>query len=382
MTCFAARPRIARIERCGGLCGSGFFRRMGVHPLERSRTETSSGRAVVADPVLDEMFEPRGRGLSFTLSLLIHTTVFVLLGLLWHGDTGGALEEPDRGVGIAMVRTVGNSTEYFSGDSGAASSVAPSAATGDRLEAFPGQQAPPVDLAGVLPRGGGGNPNATGSGLEGATGLLEGGSSTNRGGIGQGRSQTYVFGLAGVGNKFVYVFDRSASMAGYQGRPLSAAKREMRRSIESLERSNQFQIIFYNDRTSVFNPDHPRPPRLLWGDDSTKSSADRYIQSITADGGTRHLAALKLALGMSPDVIFFLTDADDPQLTTQELAEVQKWNYAASQIHSIQFGAGPDPGGDNFLKRLARQNRGKHTYVDVTALPSDKEAANAESRRD
>jgi len=354
----------------------------GGYSLELSRAETSSRRAVFTDPILDGMLEPSGRGLSFTLSMLIHATAFMLLALLWQGDTGSGTQEPDRGVGIAMVRGVGNSTEYFSGDSGDARSDGPTAAAGERLGAFPDQQAPPVDLAGVMPRGGNSNPNAAGSGLEGASNLLSGGSSTSRGGFGQGKTQTYVFGLAGVGNKFVYVFDRSASMAGYEGRPLSAAKREMRRSIDKLERSNQFQIIFYNDRTSVFNPDHPRPPRLLWGDDSTKSAADRYIQTIAADGGTRHLAALKLALGMSPDVIFFLTDADDPQLTTQELAEVLKWNYAASQIHAIQFGAGPDPGGDNFLKRIARQNRGSHTYVDVTVLLNDKEAAAAESRRD
>ncbi len=40
--------------------------------------------------------------------------------------------------------------------------------------------------------------------------------------IGGNEAHTSVFGAEGTGSKFVYVFDRSASMDGYQGRPLSS----------------------------------------------------------------------------------------------------------------------------------------------------------------
>ena len=70
---------------------------------------------------------------------------------------------------------------------------------------------------------------------------------------------------------------------------------------------------------------------------------------------------------MNPDVIFFLTDAAEPQLSSSQLEEIrQKNNRVGASIHAIEFGAGPQQGGVNFLMRLARQNGGTHVYVDVT----------------
>jgi hypothetical protein len=71
---------------------------------------------------------------------------------------------------------------------------------------------------------------------------------------------------------------------------------------------------------------------------------------------------------MRPDVIFFLTDAAEPQLTPRELTDIQRRNRSEATIHSIEFGSGPFRGGDNFLVRLARQNHGQHVYVDITKL--------------
>jgi hypothetical protein len=103
---------------------------------------------------------------------------------------------------------------------------------------------------------------------------------------------------------------------------------------------------------------------LVWGDDDGKQLATRFIAGIEADGGTRHLDALKLALQMQPDVIFFLTDADEPRLTRSELRQVRYWNNGTT-INAIEFGFGPSPGRDNFLRQLARQNSGAFAYVDI-----------------
>ena len=310
---------------------------------------------------------PHNKQISFLVSMLLHMGAFLILALVWKGAPRGEFVEPDRAGSIVLVRNSSAKTEYFSESTEAA--AASQAAAGDSMPAaFPDSSILPVDIAGVLPTNPTAGSNGTGSGVSGATSLLTGGSSASRGRMEMGKGSTYVFGLSGVGNKFVYVFDRSASMAGYQGRPLAAAKRELVQSLNQLDPIHQFQIIFYNDRVHVFNPNPTQSARLLWADDSMKRAADRYISGTIADGGTKHLAALKMALGMGPDVIFFLTDADDPQLSNQDLAEIQRWNRSAAKIHAIQFGAGVDPGGDNFLKRLARQNQGKHAYVDVTAL--------------
>jgi hypothetical protein len=71
-------------------------------------------------------------------------------------------------------------------------------------------------------------------------------------------------------------------------------------------------------------------------------------------------------------VVFFLTDAAEPELSPAELEELRRIN-AGTVINTIEFGAGPALGGDNFLKKLARQNDGQHVYVDVTRLPAPTE---------
>jgi hypothetical protein len=75
------------------------------------------------------------------------------------------------------------------------------------------------------------------------------------------------------------------------------------------------------------------------------------------------------AIGMAPDIIFFLTDAGEPTLSAAEMEQIRRANrrYGAS-INTIEFGIGPPSGESNFLVKLAEQNSGRHGYVDVTRL--------------
>jgi hypothetical protein len=180
--------------------------------------------------------------------------------------------------------------------------------------------------------------------------------------------ETQVFGVTGRGSRFVYVFDRSASMAGYEGRPIAAAKRELIASLQSLGKVHQFQIIFYNERPHLLNAHGANGPQMLFGNEQDKRLAEDFIRGVTPDGSTAHLQALQLALQMNPDVIFFLTDADEPRMTAGELAQVARWNKGAT-INAIEFGSGPAAGRDNFLRRIAEQSGGQHRYIDVTRLP-------------
>jgi hypothetical protein len=108
----------------------------------------------------------------------------------------------------------------------------------------------------------------------------------------------------------------------------------------------------------------------MWGTDTDKDLAHDFVRGILADGGTRHLDAIKLALKMQPHVIFFLTDADEPTLTNAELDEIRRLNdRVGCSINAIEFGSGPQQRADNFLVRIARENSGAHVYVDVTKLP-------------
>ena len=181
-----------------------------------------------------------------------------------------------------------------------------------------------------------------------------------------GYTRTGVFGASGVGRKFVYVFDRSASMDGHGGAPLAAAKRELIASLADLDETHQFQIIFYNERPRVFNPTGVLG-RLVFGTDQNKNLAEKFVGSVTADGATRHEDALAMALKMAPDVVFFLTDADEPRMTTEQLERIARLNKGTA-INTIEFGFGAEVPRENFLIKLAQQNAGQHVYVDVSKL--------------
>jgi hypothetical protein len=178
-------------------------------------------------------------------------------------------------------------------------------------------------------------------------------------------SKVKVFGVEGTGNKFVYLFDRSASM---EGPPLAAAKSQLIKSLETIDEIQQFHIIFFNQRLLSFDLTGGSR-RIAFGTDRNKNSAARFIKAVTADGGTARFVALKHALALQPNVIFFLTDADDP-MSPKEVAEIARINERIqAQICVIEFGSGDKPPKSNFLIQLARKSSGQYGYVNVTKLP-------------
>ena len=169
-----------------------------------------------------------------------------------------------------------------------------------------------------------------------------------------------IFGLEAQGNRFVYVFDRSASMGEPEGRPLAAAKEELLASLESLGESRQFHVIFYNQRPVVFAPDAARG-RPIFASDENKRAARRFIEGITADGGTRHYEAIAAALALVPDVVFVLTDGTaDDDLSADEIERLCR-AAGAARIMVVQFGG--DGRQSPRLARLAERTGGGYRVV-------------------
>lgn len=186
----------------------------------------------------------------------------------------------------------------------------------------------------------------------------------NYGPPGDGQASVRVFGVEGKGARFVYVFDRSSSM---DGAPLAAAKQQLIQSLESLASVHQFHIIFFNQQLRHFDLGGGAR-RIAFASDRNKKLAARFVGGITADGGTDRLPALRAALQMHPDVVFFLTDADDP-MPASELQEIAELNQRAGVvIATIEFGRGPAKQKRNFLTELARMSGGQYGYVDTTQL--------------
>lgn len=174
--------------------------------------------------------------------------------------------------------------------------------------------------------------------------------------------ETGIFGLAARGNRFVYVFDRSASMGEPGGVPLTRAKDELLRSLDQLGGVQQFYIIFYNERMHLFTPG--AAGRLVFATDDTRRSARRFVESVRAAGGTRHAEPLAAALRLAPDVVFMLTDGDGTDdLTEQEYSRlVEALGRARCMI--VQFGGEGEVRSPR-LARLAAQSGGEYEVVDV-----------------
>jgi hypothetical protein len=181
---------------------------------------------------------------------------------------------------------------------------------------------------------------------------------------GQGQAQVRVFGVEGVGKKFVYLFDRSTSM---EGPPLKTAKQQLVQSLQSLDNLHQFHIIFFNQQQRHFSvPGAGR--RIPFATDRNRQLAAKFVGGITADGGTDRLPALRAAIAMQPNVIFFLTDADDP-MPESELEDLERLNRrAGATISTIEFGRGPRTTTSNFLTELAARTGGQYGYVDTLSL--------------
>ncbi len=184
--------------------------------------------------------------------------------------------------------------------------------------------------------------------------------------VGLGPGTTTFFGVKDKGSRLVYVIDCSGSMLNHQA--IRVAKAELMASLESLERTQQFQIIFYNTKADLMTIAGREQDKLYWATDVNRRLAQNYISSVQADSGTDHMPALRLALSLSPEVIFFLTDADQPQLSDKQLSDIRQLNGGRSRIHCIEFGAVPELDRPNFLKKLAQQNGGGYRYRDVTAF--------------
>jgi hypothetical protein len=179
-----------------------------------------------------------------------------------------------------------------------------------------------------------------------------------------GYAKVSVFGVEGTGNKFVYVFDRSSSM---EGAPLAAAKRQLIESLNSLDTVHQFHIIFFNHRLRMFDVTSGGR-RIAFASDRNKKLAANFVGGITADGGTDRFTALKQALAFRPDVIFFLTDADDP-MSASEMADLEQvYSRSGTAICVIEFGRTPTTPSKNFLTDLASQSGGKYGYVNTAKL--------------
>jgi hypothetical protein len=170
-------------------------------------------------------------------------------------------------------------------------------------------------------------------------------------------NSTTFFNIEAQGQTFVYVIDRSSSMG--PGGGLRTARQELLRSLRQIPPTARFQVIVYNRSAE---PLLPRRPEWLELNRENLEETDARMAELPAEGGTDHLPALRRAFALHPDVLFFLTDADD--LTANLLREVARLNAGRHTIvHAIEMNLRNRDRQEMPMHRLARDNGGSYRAV-------------------
>jgi hypothetical protein len=296
-----------------------------------------------------------------------------------HQAPVGFTTEPSREVGIVIKQVGDNPDAVVPGEprEGADSEPVNEAAAADDgfIPTRAAPEKPPVET--LLPQT---EPIATigpGVNLPVSTGVLDPRQPVKSGVTGQrpaasgkagGVPGTAFMGTADPGSKVVFVIDASGSMTSNNS--MQVAKASLVSSLQALDANQQFLIIFYDDKPTVLHLRDIQQPQLYAATEIHKTLARQKIAGIQPGTGTRHVPALEMALKLRPDVIFFLTDAQEPPIYEGELEQLKKLNTQKTRIHSIEFGVGQEVPASvnprNFLRKLSAQNGGTYRYYDVT----------------
>jgi hypothetical protein len=185
------------------------------------------------------------------------------------------------------------------------------------------------------------------------------GSDDHGGGLGSDteHSSPTFFKVAAHGDSVVYVLDCSASMGLNDS--FADARREVLASLDRLPESSRFQVICYNRDAMALNICGRTD--LVPAGPQNKRAAAVVLEGKLPAADTNHLEALRQALALEPDVIFWVTDAAD--LKAEEVRTVTGWNHGRTAIHAIELSSRDPAGPDTPLSWLARYNRGTYKVV-------------------
>src|SRR5262249_22612744 len=154
----------------------------------------------------------------------------------------------------------------------------------------------------------------------------------------------------------VFLIDGSSSM-GPNG-AWAIAGRELLPSLRRLASGTRVQVLVYNSRVT---PLLPRHSTWLPVNAQTLDDIARAIDDFAPAGATDHGRALREALNLQPDVLYFLTDADD--LTSEHLRIAAAHNRAGTIIHVIELNTANCDRPDMPLQALARAHRGTYRAI-------------------
>jgi len=324
---------------------------------------------------------------AWLLSLTLHLIAMLLGGLLWSGRALIVTDaEPSRAATIVVARRMApEQTQYLSEDdlssaeTTAAAKASASASTMSSQQ-FASNEPPPTLSTIKLPEA----PGFSAS-REGLVIVPQPGSGRGRPQILPGQddaairaddaaqrgpsratgptAQLSLFGSAeATGWSFVFLIDRSQSMGGEGLGAIAAAARELELAMTRLSDAQIFQVIAYNQKSLYLTK-----RELIPATAKNKQQMLEFLKNLAAFGATEHELGLLAALRLEPDVLFLFTDGGDPFLKSGQLRTIRDAAAGHTSIHVLHFGAGPASAENDFLPRLAAENRGSYVYLDVNS---------------
>jgi hypothetical protein len=175
------------------------------------------------------------------------------------------------------------------------------------------------------------------------------------GGLGGGGEPVTFFDIplpAGA-DKFVFVVDASGSM---HGKRFDRARRELIYTLKRLGSQHQFYVVFFN--AYDFPQYHPlRTREFSAATPENIAKVQKWAAEFKPAGDTHPMSALRKALELRPDAIFFLSDG---AFEVRTLDLIRQFNKQKTVIHTIGL---EDKAGEALLEEIAARNNGKYHFV-------------------
>jgi hypothetical protein len=323
---------------------------------------------------------------AWLISIAVHLSLVIACSLFLRCDRRVNSDEPDRPVAIILAERQAERTDYFSDDaddSSAASQTLPAEDSAAAADAITPANMPPPLIPGLelphrtpgiessrgpgagldpLPIGGGprGRPRIPGLVDEAAIRAEDAAIPREIAPTGPTASLSLFGGPIATGRSFVFVIDRSASMGSDGLGVIQSAAEELESKLVSLTAEQTFQVVAYNQTSAYFTG-----RELISATAENQKKLASFVKNLAAYGETEHIRGLNAALRLKPEVIYLLTDGD-PHLNGLDLQTIREQAGSRTTIHCLQFGRGmAAPAQQQSFERLARENRGTYTYLDM-----------------
>ena len=216
----------------------------------------------------------------------------------------------------------------------------------------------PLDQLGAGADTGSGDQRAgrsAGGGVAGV-GTLFGGDGLGTAPFGSGLGETPIaefFGTKIEGKRIVFVLDNSGSM---QDGRLETVIHELLRCVDSLERDQQFYVVFHSD--AVYPLFYPDPiDRYISPTKAGKQALAEWLDSVELCLGDSVDEALAIAAMIRPDTVLLLSDGQIPSPKT--LSFLMNGELRDFPVHTFAVGMGSSIAGRRNLQEIAAANGGE-----------------------